>query len=92
MPITIEEASNGALPQLLTPGTIRVSRTYALHLNGVELQGFQRLADRAREDLGAYLRAVLFECLATFQPPAPELQQAIDHEADERQLTGRLPL
>lgn len=93
MPIHLVETSNGIFPELYGPTNgIRISRSYLLDINGWELSRLERLAkgyglnDLILDIIREYIQE------AKWEQPAPELGQAIDHEADERALTGRLPL
>jgi hypothetical protein len=79
VPVIVEEASNGALPQLhSTATTIRHSLTLCVHLNGKE---YELLRRRYPGDLPGAVQAAILELLWPYPPDAsPEVQAVIDME------------
>lgn len=87
MPIFVEEASSGIMPELtlVSRGKMhRISRTYMLSLTGDDLTRFEDLAHRypgGRADLLRDLLRDYTKDTYKWEAPSPDLGHAIDMEA-----------
>ena len=79
MPVIVEEASTGNLPQLHLTGLdrIRTSRTFQVSITGPELTRLPK------DGPDAWLHAAIMDSLYPIKPEAsPDIAQAIDYQQE----------